>query len=98
MEQTQLYSKEQLEKKNTSELEWYYMKAFKNEWSSNVKSTDSELETITNILFERNELREKLTIRAQIKSRLSEAIGKEEYENAALFRDMLNHYEEHIMG
>ncbi|MBS3079119.1 UvrB/UvrC motif-containing protein [Candidatus Pacearchaeota archaeon] len=98
MEHLRQYSKKQLESKSTSELEWHYMDAYKIAHSSGMIENDSRLKMITGILFGRNELREKLIIKCQIKQRLEEAVRREGYEEAATFRDMLKHYEQHIMG
>jgi len=92
------YTLEKLEKKTTSELEWYYMEAFKDVRELGIPDSSPRLEIITDVLFRRNDHREKRTIHAQINMQLSQAVQAEEYEKAAVFRDMLAHYEQHIMG
>ncbi len=98
MERTEQYTREKLESKTTSELQWYYMEAFKDARNLQKLGSSFRLEIITRVLFDRNEIREKIIIRCQIKKELAEAVQSERYEEASLFRDMLNYYDKHIMG
>ncbi len=98
MKKLQEYTRKELEPKTISELEWPYMGAFKNSKILNTPESNSRLEIITDILFSRDDVKEKRIVCCQIKLQLAEAVKSEKYEEAAIFRDMLNHYEQHIMG
>lgn len=96
--ETKQYSREQLESKCTSELEWHYMNAFKSAYKSGTLDTDTRLKTVTEILFNRDDFREKRIILGQIEFQLARAVQDENYESAAIFRDMQHHYEKHVLG
>jgi hypothetical protein len=98
MKQLTEYTREDLEPKTVSELEWHYMEAFKEAIVNARVDSDSRLRMITNILFLRNDHREKRTIHAQINIRLEEALRQRNFDESVIYRNMLAHYEQHIMG
>jgi len=98
MEHLRQYTKEQLEQKTISELEWHYMDAYKIAINAGNIDSNPRLATVTDILFKKNDVREKRIVRYQIKSRLDEALKKRDYNESVIYRNMLAHYEQHIMG
>jgi hypothetical protein len=94
--ETQQHTREQLVEKTESELEWHYMNAFKSAHALR-NLDDPYLAMITEILFNKDNFRERMIIRSQIRKLLDDAVRVEKYEEAAVYKDMLRHYNQHVM-
>lgn len=79
----------------TGSLGGLYMNSFIA--SKHDSSEGSQLEHITAILAQRD-IGERAAIAFHFKAALKAYVAKEDYENASLFRDMILHYNMHVLG
>ena len=79
----------------TGSLGGLYMNSFIA--SRKYDSECSQLERITAILAKRD-IGERAAVAFHFKAALKAYVAKEDYENASLFRDMILHYNLHVLG
>ena len=60
-------------------------------------SESSQLERVTAILAARD-FKERLGVRSHMEAALSSYVAQEDYERASLWRDMILHYNMHVLG
>ena len=94
MEQTTEYTREQLENLSIAKLGDLYMSLFD---VRPLVGQSSQLEAITEVLSERNDITEKIIIVDEINNRIRTAKKDKDNINALRYAMMLEYYEEHVI-
>jgi hypothetical protein len=90
------YTEEQLDKMRLGKLGGLYMTAYTLHRKD--PSLAPQLPQIRSALFKRDDTKSKINIQRFIETQIRVTASQENYEDAAILRDMLNEYKQRVLG